>query len=1034
MRCVQPLLMRRQVFRILFGLAICQQAHAQTFDEKNFFHYTTKNGLSNNYISGIEQDAAGYVWIGTSHGLNRFDGVSFKQFLHTAELNSLPDNAIYSMTMFQQNQLAVSTDDGVQIIDTRTLDKKNLHVPTEDALRYWSNACRYTCTDEDGNFGVSTKTGFYIFSASGQLKKRYDSYTTKDIGHSWMMFGNYLFELPDGNMLQQNSSGLFIYDRKKDIINSSLQNSVLDSLASIIKKRKSLFFFVSSYKILLMNSQKNSFDLFDIKNNKITSTAANLSLENETGWQTRPARIDANTWAINSKAKGFYLLRVDTSSNQITCYPQKYFSNYFCTSIFLDKRKRLWIGTDEGLFMQHFASSAVQNLIIQIPNYGNNFSITSVFVSGNLLIAGTDKNRILLINKPTGQLIKTIFLTGNKQEINAVTSFLSIHPDTLLAATTAGLYWINLKNYDSGKLMAEFFNSLRRPNALFEDHTGMVWIGTFDINAVYRYSFKQKKLESITKSNNPLFNINMPNSFAEDRNGNIWIAGDAIARWNCRSQKVDTLIEHLATQKNRKKGFTVMSDSKGCIWTSVTDDGFARISGNVPVHIRPDNLVPDYSTTVFPTLIEDRVFTASNNGIGLLNTKDLKAVTFDNDDGIPQQTPSSYNFSYDSLDRSAWVGCKNILCKLSFFENRNYLDPPALAISELAIINDSIINYPPESVRLKHFQNDIKLTISAINFTDPQNMRYAYRFVNGNDSSWVEMGTQQNILLTNISPGTYKLQIKVYAYDNKWPEQIKEISIRVQPPFWHTAWFFLSILLIFSAAVYFLYRNRIKQIKQRANLDSLLAQTEMKALHAQMNPHFIFNCLNSIREMILNHENMQASHYLSKFAQLIRLTLDNSTKPFISLQNTIDYLQRYLEMEKIRTENFSYCLEVDEELEPEEIFLPPMLIQPFIENAIWHGQTPDRPMKLFVRLLKKNNELICVVEDDGIGIQASLKNKEELNHNSVGIANIRQRIQLLNEKYNLKSTVLVEDKSALIPKNGTGTRVTLCLPVKNIQL
>jgi sensor histidine kinase YesM len=111
-----------------------------------------------------------------------------------------------------------------------------------------------------------------------------------------------------------------------------------------------------------------------------------------------------------------------------------------------------------------------------------------------------------------------------------------------------------------------------------------------------------------------------------------------------------------------------------------------------------------------------------------------------------------------------------------------------------------------------------------------------------------------------------------------------------------------------------------------------------------------------------------------------------------------------------------------------------MLIQPFIENAIWHAQTADRPMKLFIRLLKNNNELICIIEDDGIGINASLKNKEEREHNSVGIANIRQRIKLLNEKYNLKSTVLVEDKLAVAPKNGTGTKVTLRLPVKNIQL
>jgi sensor histidine kinase YesM len=208
----------------------------------------------------------------------------------------------------------------------------------------------------------------------------------------------------------------------------------------------------------------------------------------------------------------------------------------------------------------------------------------------------------------------------------------------------------------------------------------------------------------------------------------------------------------------------------------------------------------------------------------------------------------------------------------------------------------------------------------------------------------------------------------------------------------------------------------------------------MKALHSQMNPHFIFNCLNSIREMILNNENRQASHYLSKFAQLIRITLDNSTKPFISLKNTLDYLQRYLEMEKIRTDHFTYSIEVDEELQAEEIFLPPMLIQPFIENAIWHGQQLNKQMWLTIQFLIRQNELICIVEDDGIGIETSLKNKGVNNHHSVGIANIRHRIQLLNEKYDLKSAVLVEDKSVLHGKNETGTKVTLYLPLKNTEL
>ena len=191
--------------------------------------------------------------------------------------------------------------------------------------------------------------------------------------------------------------------------------------------------------------------------------------------------------------------------------------------------------------------------------------------------------------------------------------------------------------------------------------------------------------------------------------------------------------------------------------------------------------------------------------------------------------------------------------------------------------------------------------------------------------------------------------------------------------------------------------------------------------------------------MILNNENREASHYLSKFAHLIRVTLNNSSRPFISLQSTVDYLRRYLEMERIRKSNFSYHIDIDESLEPEDVFLPPMLIQPFIENAIWHGGNDSNgTIDISIRFMHQDNQLVCIVEDNGIGIQASLKKKyeqEEIesDHHSLGIANVKQRIQVLNEKYNLHSHVTIEDKSNPAG-NGTGTLVTLHLPIKNREL
>ena len=207
----------------------------------------------------------------------------------------------------------------------------------------------------------------------------------------------------------------------------------------------------------------------------------------------------------------------------------------------------------------------------------------------------------------------------------------------------------------------------------------------------------------------------------------------------------------------------------------------------------------------------------------------------------------------------------------------------------------------------------------------------------------------------------------------------------------------------------------------------------MMALRAQMNPHFIFNSLNSIREMILNHENKEASHYLSKFAHLMRITLDQSSQSFVSLQGTLDYLHRYIEMEQIRNGQFTYTIDVDETLDTGETVLPPMLIQPFIENAIWHGTAGNhRNININIEFKKQNNQLVCIVDDNGIGIKQSIQNKngDTNGHHSVGIANIKNRIQLLNEKYNLQSSVTIEDKSKVSGNAESGTLITLRLPLE----
>ncbi|MBS1602911.1 MAG: histidine kinase, partial [Bacteroidetes bacterium] len=200
---------------------------------------------------------------------------------------------------------------------------------------------------------------------------------------------------------------------------------------------------------------------------------------------------------------------------------------------------------------------------------------------------------------------------------------------------------------------------------------------------------------------------------------------------------------------------------------------------------------------------------------------------------------------------------------------------------------------------------------------------------------------------------------------------------------------------------------------------------------AQMNPHFIFNSLNSIKEMILHQETRNASLYLSRFAHLIRLNLEHSRKTFITLRQNIEYLKSYLEMEQLRFADFDYHIGIREGVDADEIRIAPMLIQPLVENAIWHGLLPNAGDKqLNIRFYIEEERLVCEIEDNGIGIRRSLLNKNvsQQMHASMGIDNVRQRIAILNEKYRIHCSLSIQDKSEIGGVTGTGTVSKLVVP------
>jgi len=231
--------------------------------------------------------------------------------------------------------------------------------------------------------------------------------------------------------------------------------------------------------------------------------------------------------------------------------------------------------------------------------------------------------------------------------------------------------------------------------------------------------------------------------------------------------------------------------------------------------------------------------------------------------------------------------------------------------------------------------------------------------------------------------------------------------------------------------------NKIKQIESLRSLEikqneiafinQQLAEAQLSALQTQMNPHFIFNSLNSIKRMILSNEQQKASRYLSKFAQMIRITLNQSREIFITLYENLEYLESYLLMEKLRfDDSFTFQIVVDDQIDREEVLVPTLMIQPLAENAIWHGLMRRQGEKrLLIRFSLSGETISCTIRDNGIGIKRSeeLKLLNKSQHQSVGLSNLRNRIKILNEKYNTGCTLEIKDLSD--DENKTGTCVVL---------
>ena len=588
--------------------------------------------------------------------------------------------------------------------------------------------------------------------------------------------------------------------------------------------------------------------------------------------------------------------------------------------------------------------------------------------------------------------IKNISYKGMKFHMINRSSFCKLNNGLYLLGTPVNTIKVQT-DLDDRKNQADLFRifgnnpTINRINDIYEDTEQNVWVGTgfglckisnaTSAIAEWKKTFFPESLVLTSKIN----------SIFQDNDNHVWIAGEkGIARYNLKNDSV--------TSFTTFQGYDLSSS------TSIVSD------------------------------TKNRLWIGNMKGLYLLDGNSIQH--FNRQTGLPSDEVFSLNF--DSKKTLLYIGTSNGISFLdvNLFDNCIITSPDVKIMSITA--GDSIYTsynnlvFEPE-------QHSVLIEFKALCFSSPGSIRYKYN-LNG---EWVE--TDHDFLdFVSLKNGKYELQIMAKSQNTEW-SQPYSLSFRILPRFVESIWFYLLITSIFISFSFFLIIWRLKlknnKIRDEFELTERINELKHQALSAMMNPHFIFNSLNSVQYLINNHRNEEALDYIAMMAKLMRKNLDTAGNGFILLSEEIDRLTLYLDLEKLRfQDSFTYEINTGNDVEINSIMIPNMIIQPFVENTLWHGimNTGERGQVTIMFSFEEvdidsilSRSLIIKVTDNGIGIKEAKKHKKE-DHISKGIQIIEERLRLLSDKMHLPQPIMLEDLSSR-DNNSHGTEVIISLPL-----
>lgn len=982
---------------LILGLAWLLQVGPLFPQTPSYYHYTTADGLASSTVYDILQDREGFIWFGTMNGISRFDGETFFTYRMVDGLNS---NSIISLEEGSGGELYIGNyEKGVNLFRNGQIENY--------------------CSEIDGKpFAISylllvpsgkNEQKLYAYRSWGAINVIQEFTSGDRFGYSLAILPRHLIkieQLHNGDLIGLTANGLYTFN-----------NETFSKL--IVPRLPDTAFYCFA------NSQDGSFlvgtqgMIYKIKNNRIVKSYE-ISFAGNNGVSAILEDRNGNTW-FSIMNKGFYFIPRG-SDRMIDMGKKMGIENTLVNKYLEDREGNIWVSAFgkgvfclNNLFLKTFDEhdGLSNNNVYSILKHNSGIVLIGTFNGLDLLEEGrfdrikSNSGNTLTDNIFSIKNISNDFYIcgtfGGDEIINFSYRGMNLHmfDRPSFCKTKLGLYLFGTgvnsllvrkelnAEFEGPFLLPVFGDSLKinRVNEVFEDPERNVWIGTglglckvTNLEGLWGVGELKKRFFA----DNPVLNARI-NAICQDHKQHIWFAGE--------------------------KGIAFYSPENDSMTTYMNIDGYDLSSSTA---LAVDN--------------KERTWIGNMKGLYLFDGSSIRLLN--RQTGLP--SGEILSLYYDDKKNILYIGTSNgiALLDVDLFDNY-HPSPPDVIITGIKAVDSVFTDYT--NLVFNATQHDVYIDFKALHFSSPGSVKYMY---NLNDE-WIE--TSHDFLnLISLPHGTYMLQIKAKAENTGWGESTV-LTFRVIPRFVETTWFNLLIGFMIAGISFLVINWRLRinstRIRKESELTERFNKLEHQALSAMMNPHFISNSLNSVQYLVNSGRYEEANNYIAMMAKLMRKNLDTAGSGFILLSEEIFRLKLYLDLEKLRFQDgFSYEIIAGKDVDANAIMIPNMIIQPFVENSLWHGiiNTGNKGLLTVSFTFEEvdidsftGRSLIIKVTDNGIGITEAKKSKKE-DHISKGIQIIEERLRLLSTKLHLPQPIIFEDLSS---PNSTahGTEVIISL-------